>query len=327
MSGARKRVTNLSQSLTNRGLSEVVICSPWDDAAGSEHVYFSLDCGFFVRIIRLVWLSLMLFKLKPDIVISESALCPVKLGRYKLYHVIHDTKFTTKYSRKNSSLTYFSHYISCRMADRVLTVSNTEKSVICERLHMLDSKVAVSYNGLSSEWFAFPEVKIDRAYDILYVSNFAKHKGHLALLDALSASGNNFKVAFVGGDLGTLSEVQAKAENSSLEVDFYSALKEDELIRLYDSSKLFVFPSMLEGFGMPFVEARSRGLPVIANKLDVFLELSNIMGGTIIDTENGDLLRATIESVENEVEPSKSIARFKWDNIANEILDLDLNER
>jgi glycosyltransferase involved in cell wall biosynthesis len=39
---------------------------------------------------------------------------------------------------------------------------------------------------------------------------------------------------------------------------------DDELARLYRSSWVFCMPSLYEGFGMPYLEAMSHGLPVVA---------------------------------------------------------------
>ena len=41
---------------------------------------------------------------------------------------------------------------------------------------------------------------------------------------------------------------------------------ENKLVDIYDSFNVFVFPSHYEGFGIPIIEAQSRGLPVIIYK-------------------------------------------------------------
>lgn len=43
-------------------------------------------------------------------------------------------------------------------------------------------------------------------------------------------------------------------------------LSDSELLRLYDTATVLVVPSLTEGFGLPLVEAMSRGLPVVANQ-------------------------------------------------------------
>lgn len=50
---------------------------------------------------------------------------------------------------------------------------------------------------------------------------------------------------------------------------------DEELEYMYARSRALLFPSRAEGFGLPLVEARTRGCPVIASDLPVFLELAD----------------------------------------------------
>ena len=49
-------------------------------------------------------------------------------------------------------------------------------------------------------------------------------------------------------------------------IKFMGFAPEDKLVDIYDSFNVFVFPSYYEGFGIPIIEAQSRGLPVIIYK-------------------------------------------------------------
>ena len=49
-------------------------------------------------------------------------------------------------------------------------------------------------------------------------------------------------------------------------VSFMGFAPEKKLVQIYDSSDVFVFPSLHEGFGLPILEAQARGLPVIIYK-------------------------------------------------------------
>jgi glycosyltransferase involved in cell wall biosynthesis len=46
-------------------------------------------------------------------------------------------------------------------------------------------------------------------------------------------------------------------------IKFMGFAPEDKLVHIYDRFDVFVFPSLYEGFGIPIIEAQSRGLPVI----------------------------------------------------------------
>lgn len=62
-----------------------------------------------------------------------------------------------------------------------------------------------------------------------------------------------------------------------------------EITALYRRSRALVFPSLLEGFGLPLVEARTEGCVVIASDLPVFRELAD-EGVVIYDRHSRDAL-------------------------------------
>jgi len=49
-------------------------------------------------------------------------------------------------------------------------------------------------------------------------------------------------------------------------IKFIGFAPEEKIVDIYDSFDVFVFPILYEGFGMPIIEAQSRGLPVIIYK-------------------------------------------------------------
>lgn len=54
---------------------------------------------------------------------------------------------------------------------------------------------------------------------------------------------------------------------------YLGRLSDKELIELYHEASAFVFPSLIEGFGLPGLEAMSVGLPVIAARASCLPEI------------------------------------------------------
>lgn len=54
---------------------------------------------------------------------------------------------------------------------------------------------------------------------------------------------------------------------------FFSGLSELDLFSLYRYASVFVFTSLAEGYGMPIVEARSMGLPVVSTRVSDMVEI------------------------------------------------------
>jgi glycosyltransferase involved in cell wall biosynthesis len=61
-----------------------------------------------------------------------------------------------------------------------------------------------------------------------------------------------------------------------------------------------VLPSLFEGFGLPLVEARTRGCPVIASNLPVFAELADGGVTTFDRTSAGALARVLVDHALND---------------------------
>lgn len=280
---------------------------------------FSLNCRWSNRIFRLLALNYKLLKISPDIVISETQIAPLSFNSFALIHVIHDAKFVTEWGRKGRKIARLLHWVSGKLATRILTVSNAERTRIAGALHVPESKVLVSYNGISSAWLApLPSPQINR-YDIIYVSNFARHKGHNRLLRALE--GTNYRVLFIGSDLGEQTKIVQLAEKLGIELDIKSGLSEQALISAYDSSRVFVFPSQLEGFGIPYIEARARGLPVVAQDLPVFTEIQQIAGGALVDFDDSAAARYAIRSALKTERCRPNLSMFNWPTIVERLLD------
>lgn len=80
-------------------------------------------------------------------------------------------------------------------------------------------------------------------------------------------------------------------------IDFLGPVSRDRVARLLESHDLFVMPSRLEGFGVAFVEALSRGLPCIGRNAFAMPEIILPgIGGALVEDDDGDRLANTIVS-------------------------------
>ena len=63
----------------------------------------------------------------------------------------------------------------------------------------------------------------------------------------------------------------------SLENDvvILSNLTDNQIIQAYKNAKLFIYPSLYEGFGIPIIEAMKYKTPLAASNLEVFKEITS----------------------------------------------------
>jgi glycosyltransferase involved in cell wall biosynthesis len=113
---------------------------------------------------------------------------------------------------------------------------------------------------------------------ILYVGGFLAHKNVPTLLASFQelASALPHHLVLVGGGseserkkLGPLAARLGIAER----VHVYHGIPARELVALYRSCDLFVYPSRYEGFGLPVLEAMACGAPVLCSSATAMPEV------------------------------------------------------
>ena len=83
------------------------------------------------------------------------------------------------------------------------------------------------------------------------------------------------KLIIAGGKGWKYEEIFETYENSKIKEDiiFIGYIDEEDKIPLYKLSRLFIFPSLYEGFGMPVLEAMAAGTPVITSNISSLPEV------------------------------------------------------
>lgn len=116
-------------------------------------------------------------------------------------------------------------------------------------------------------------------YDFLYVASGEPHKNHVNLLEAwkLLASDGLYPslcLTVSASDYPGLARiVEGVKSGHKLNIDNVVACSRSDVQRLYDGARALVYPSMVESFGLPLLEARQAGLSIIAAELDYVRDL------------------------------------------------------
>ena len=125
--------------------------------------------------------------------------------------------------------------------------------------------------------------------NLLFVGTVDERKGLSYLIDAL---GYILKIkpdlVFTLNIVGKIIDqtyyegllVKIKRLRIEDKVRFLGRVSEDKLKECYQKAEVFVFPSLLEGYGIVLVEAMSKGLPIVAFN-------NSAMPYSIVDGENG----------------------------------------
>jgi glycosyltransferase involved in cell wall biosynthesis len=207
--------------------------------------------------------------------------------RGKQITTIHDLTLSFFPGKKmNSFLHRFAYNLVLRKgvkkAQKIIAVSESTKKDLMRLLRTPDEKIQVIYNGVGREFIPSPRTElsrkqlqkdfgIEKSY-LLYTGVWRDHKNILGLLEALAhlVHERNFDEELViTGKANPVyaQEIFDKVKKLKLEktVIFTGLVDDEDLRKLYQNARVFVFPSFYEGFGLPPLEAMSCGIPVVAS--------------------------------------------------------------
>ena len=116
-------------------------------------------------------------------------------------------------------------------------------------------------------------------FDFLYVASGDPHKNHRQLIEAwcLLAEEDRYPSLRLTIDEHQSVElwdwISDKAKLHGLKIENSGSLEDAEIRVLYQKAGALIYPSTLESLGLPLVEARQTGLPVLASELDYVRDL------------------------------------------------------
>jgi glycosyltransferase involved in cell wall biosynthesis len=112
----------------------------------------------------------------------------------------------------------------------------------------------------------------------VYVASGEEHKNHFRLLQAwslLGKQGLKLKLILtIGSSFKTLvSKINFLRNNNGLEIYNMGLVKHEEIFEIYKNAEAIIYPSLIESFALPLIEASQIGLPIIASELDYVREV------------------------------------------------------
>lgn len=155
---------------------------------------------------------------------------------------------------------------------KTLLEARIKKKVPVTVLPFLDDNT-----GYSRDWqpsLRKAKAKDREEFDFLYVASGEPHKNHQRLIEAfclLSEEGlfPSLKLTLDKTKFSSLcSWIDQKINHHGLNIVNAGNSSRNEVECFYSQSSALIFPSTFESFGLPLVEARQAGLPILASELD-----------------------------------------------------------
>lgn len=205
-----------------------------------------------------------------------------------------------------------------RQADAVATVSEYSRRALIERFNLPPERVFVVGEASDPVFRRLDQPQLSTRLAelgvpssgqlIAYVGGFGPHKNLLALLETFATLAGSNKHA--DRRLVMVGEYRNEVFHSYYEtlrrrceqlgiadrVIFTGYLPDDELVVLLNLTTLLVLPSLMEGFGLPAIEAAACGCPVVATSASPLPELLG-EGGVYVDPTRPEDLRTALDRV------------------------------
>ncbi|HLD28071.1 MAG TPA: glycosyltransferase family 1 protein [Patescibacteria group bacterium] len=190
---------------------------------------------------------------------------------------------------------------TAKRADKIITVSQYSKKDIIHTLGASADKIFVTYEGIDAQ------IAIKENYEsilskfnltqnnyLLYIGSAYPHKNLERLIsafDQIIKSRDDLKLVLVGKKdffyTGLEKYIKEKYQALSERIVITDYLSDHDLSGLYQGASCYVFPSLIEGFGLPPLEAQKAGLAVVSSNTTCLPEI--LSGGAIYFDPNNSV--------------------------------------
>lgn len=230
-------------------------------------------------------------------------------------------------------LYYFSQKSSIllmrKYADSILVLNNLDKNALVKQ-HFNPDKILVISGGVDLQEFNNVQDQ-EKKYDASFVGRFHEQKGIgdlIKIWKQVTSIRRDAKLVIIGsGDQKIEKEIRRQIITEGLQHNIVlpGFLDGDEKIKALKSSRIFIFPSTYESWGLVACEAMACGLPVVAYDLPIFADIfkGGMLRAPIGDFErladyvlcllNNQQLYETVSS-----EALQVASRFDWVKVAKE---------
>ena len=235
-------------------------------------------------------------------------------------------------------------------ADALVTVSEYSRRTIASRFRLSPERIFVVGEAADPVFRLIPGAQAPPALQaagiqpgkrlVVYVGGFGPHKNLVALVeafgriakreafgDAMLVLVGEYRKEVFHSCFGTIS-ARVAALGIGDRVVFTGYLPDEDLAVLLNIATVLVLPSLMEGFGLPAVEAAACGCPVIATTESPLPEL--LAGGGIFFDPRGNELEPALEKMlastgeRNRMGKTAAAAagRLTWDAAARQMLEV-----
>lgn len=352
-SGIERYALNISKQMINQDklnnyilLFKNEIHEEFNKFKNYSNVEFKVIKGKNKLVFNQIILAKYLYYIKADKYLFLAFPTPIMFRKKGIINTVHDlTAWDYPGTMKTSSRLYFKLSImnSMKVSEKIITVSEFSKSRIENKFRKCN--VEVVYNGISE----------------VFINNNKKNNSNKSIKDKYNLPDNymmclctleprknidllikayvelkyeekiDLKLVLVGRKGWKIDKLLSEVnEKYSKDIIITGFVNDEDLPLIYEGSKMFIFPSLYEGFGIPIIEAMYMGVPVICSNTSSLPEVVNGNGLLFNNNDKDDLKDKIIKFLnmsKSDIDDMKLASKkradsFHWITESKKIIEL-----
>ncbi|KAB8039483.1 glycosyltransferase [Silvanigrella paludirubra] len=301
----------------------------------------TLKYGVF-SLLSQIELFFIILKYKPDFYHSPQFIVPL-LSNVPLIATIHDMNHVAlpnNYAFYKKI--YYNFFLKKKLlkSESIITVSQFSKSEITKYTGINENKIHVFYNGVFNNFKPLSEFSKEKINSVIFkynlpqkyifsIGNHKPHKNLAKLIESYCTGSFQIPLVILTDSNDSLMEI-VNQYNYKNKIQFINFIHENDFPIIYCLSKIFIYISLYEGFGLPPIEAAACGIPTIVSNTT---SLPEVMGNASIyvDPNNiNDIQRGIREALDEQnpnrkayIENGLTLAKkYSWERMARETIQL-----
>lgn len=334
----------LAQS-THPPFNDVVLYTPKhlsQETIGGQYSFVGERVITIPKLWTQIGLSLEMIQEEPDVLFIPGHVLPL-VHAEKSVVTIHDTAFMhfpESYSFFQRMYLKFTTWLAVREAKMIIVPSKATKYDLIKSFNCPEKKIAVVAHGYEMKTEKKNNNKIDddellrtfgldtKSKYIFYIGRLEKKKNLVRLVEAFRRFHEKFpewKLILAGGRGYGFEELLGVVGSCDLwdSVLMPGYVTDEERDTLYRHCQFVAFISLAEGFGLPILEAVSRGKPVLASDIDVLREIGENELTYVDPLDDEAIYRGMCEMEKGKFSREKLVAlsqKYSWEKAAKETL-------
>lgn len=233
---------------------------------------------------ELVIVSYYIMKNNAEMYFSPRGFLPPFPSKCKMITTVHDLIPVYYKEHYNNEINKLENYYvvnrlkqSCKIADKIITISNFSKKDIVKKFNIDENKIHVIYNGVDLiKNIQRPKNFENEKYIFSISSSSLSHKNLEAILNSYviyyKKSSNPLKLKICG--VKNIDKYKHSVPKECLNnIIILPFISDEELNWYYANANVFLFLSKIEGFGFPPLEALKFSTNVICSDIECLKEI------------------------------------------------------